>query len=161
MVQQPCQPLLIGFRLIQHDDKLRVTEHGAGLNGIQKVFHVLGDGAGRSVPLSKLPPGRGEEFAAVFVFVGDVKFVCENVGTNALGTEINTPRLLNLLHLEGHKTRNAFCSESTENIDLSGADRQCCVQSIHLLVFGDGKLTHIIQTQLDDGFGIRVQPASE
>lgn len=27
----------VGSRLVEHDDKFRVTEHGAGLDGIQKV----------------------------------------------------------------------------------------------------------------------------
>ena len=43
-IQKLCQLLPVRGRLIEHDDELRVGKHGAGLHGIQQIFHVLGDG---------------------------------------------------------------------------------------------------------------------
>ena len=41
---------------------------------------------------------------------------------NGILPEVNAPRLLNLLHLEGHEHRKALCSEGSKGIDFSCAD---------------------------------------
>ena len=59
-IQQMGQLLPVARRLVEHDDELGVTEHGAGLYGVQKILHILGNGGGVGVTLAELPP-RGVE----------------------------------------------------------------------------------------------------
>ena len=73
----------VGRRLIQHDNKLRVGEHGAGLDGIQKVLHVLGDRRRISAALSELPPCGIKENAALLIFKHHMELVDEHMGALA------------------------------------------------------------------------------
>lgn len=59
-VQQPRQLLPVTGRLVEHDHKFGVGQHGTGLNGIQQILHILRDGGGVGVALAELPP-RGVE----------------------------------------------------------------------------------------------------
>ena len=73
----------VGRRLVQHDDKLRVREHGAGLDGIQKVLHVLGDSSRVGPTLSKLPPCGIKENAALLILKHHMELVDEHMGALA------------------------------------------------------------------------------
>ena len=71
-------PVVCG--LIQHDYHLGVGEHGAALNGIQQILHVLGDGAGMTALLAKLAIGVIEEQSALLVFKDHMELVDDEIG---------------------------------------------------------------------------------
>ena len=66
-VEELRQLLPVGSCLIQHDNELRVGQHGAGLHGIQQVLHILGDSGGVGISLAELPPCGVEESGAELV----------------------------------------------------------------------------------------------
>ena len=82
-IQQTGQLLPVACRLIQHDNELGVGQHGAGLNGVQKILHVLRDGGGVGVALAELPPRGVEKGGGKLVLKHDVELVDKDVGALA------------------------------------------------------------------------------
>ena len=82
-VQQLRQLCPVGRGLAQHHKELGVGEHGAGLDGIQQVLHILGDSRGISATLSELPPCAVKENAALLIFKHHMELVDEHMGALA------------------------------------------------------------------------------
>ena len=78
------QLLPVARRLIEHDDELRVTKHGAGLYGVQKILHILGDGGGIGVALAELPPRGVEKGSGKLVLKHHMELVNKDMGAPAL-----------------------------------------------------------------------------
>jgi len=74
----------VGGSLIQHDHKFRVGKHGAGLNGIQQVLHILRDRRGVGVALSELPPCGVEKLRRELVLKYHMELVNKDMGAFAL-----------------------------------------------------------------------------
>ena len=83
-IQQMGQLLPVARRLIEHDDELRVTKHGAGLYGVQKILHILGDGSGIGVALAELPPRGVEKGSGKLVLKHHMELVNKDMGAPAL-----------------------------------------------------------------------------
>ena len=83
-IQQPRQLFPVTGRLVEHDHKLGVGQHGAGLHRIQQILHVLRDGRGVGVALSELPPCGVKKRTAILVLKDHMELVNENVGALAL-----------------------------------------------------------------------------
>ena len=71
------QLFTVGCCLIEHDNKLRVREHGTCLNGIQQILHILRDSGRVRISLSKLPPCRIEKGRTELVFKHDMELINE------------------------------------------------------------------------------------
>ena len=98
-IQQPRQLFPVAGRLVEHDHKLGVGQHSAGLHRIQQIFHVLCDGGRVGVALAELPPRGVKERTAVFIFKDHMELVNKNVGTLAFicgKTERTCPFLIRI-----------------------------------------------------------------
>ena len=69
--------------LIEHDNKLRVGKHGACLNRIQQVLHILRNSGRIRISLTELPPSRIEKCRAELVFKHDMELINKYMGTLA------------------------------------------------------------------------------
>ena len=78
------QLLPVARRLVEHDDELGVTEHGAGLYGVQKILHILGNGGGIGVALAELPPRGVEKGGGKLVLKHHMELVDKDMGAPAL-----------------------------------------------------------------------------
>ena len=74
-VQQACQFLPIRGRLIQHDEKFRVRQHGAGCVGLQQVFDILTDSRAASLVFSHSFPQGEQEIGAVLMLEQQVDLI--------------------------------------------------------------------------------------
>ena len=98
-VQESAQLFPVRCRLIQHDNEFGVGKHGAGLNGIQQVLHILGDGSGEGVALSELPPCGVEEGRGELIFKHHMEFVDEYMGPLAF------------FPVQGHTIQHGVCND--------------------------------------------------
>ena len=71
--------------------------------------------------------------------------------------KVNSSRLLNFLHLEGHEHRKALCSKGSEGINLPGADGQRCIQTIQLLIPQYRHLAHMVCRNLQQRIRVCIQ----
>lgn len=83
-IQEFGQLTAVGCRLVEHDDKLGVREHGAGLDGIQQILYILGNGGGIGISLAELSPGRVKELGRELIFKHHVELIDKHVGSLAL-----------------------------------------------------------------------------
>ena len=83
-VQQLGKLLTVGSCLVQHDNELGVGQHGAGLYGVQKIFHILRNGCGICVALTELTPCGIEELCRELIFKDNMELVDEDMSTLAL-----------------------------------------------------------------------------
>ena len=74
-VQQVRQFLPICGRLIQHDEKFAVGQHGAGRVRLEQVFDILADPRSASLILSHTLPQGEQEIGAVFMLEQQIDLV--------------------------------------------------------------------------------------
>ena len=98
-IQEFAQLFPVRCRLIQHDNEFGVGKHGAGLNRIQQIFHILGNCCGKSVALSELPPCRVEEGGGKLIFKNHMEFVNEYMGS------------FSFLPVQGHTVQHSVCND--------------------------------------------------
>ena len=57
----------VGSRLIQHDDKFAVGQHGSGRVGLEQILHILADPRGAGPVLADTLPEGKQKGCTVFV----------------------------------------------------------------------------------------------
>ena len=82
-VEQRCKLLPVACGLVVHDYEFGVGEHASRGGVVQQVFHVLGNARGEGVALAEPAPGGGEEHAAVWVLIHNMKLIKVYMGAAA------------------------------------------------------------------------------